>query len=73
VIDRYQFEERIAICLDSGMDISESEAVAARQFFKSCNLPTADDKADADRLGWSKMKMFRTMNREGLRGWTAKK
>jgi hypothetical protein len=73
VIDRYQFEERIAICLDSGMDISEAEAIAACQFFKSCNLPTADDKDDADRLGWSKMKMFRTMNREGLIEWTAKK
>lgn len=73
MIDRYQFEERIAICLDSEMDISEAEAVAARQFFKSCNLPTSDDKADADRLGWSIGKIFRTMNWEGFMEWTAKK
>jgi hypothetical protein len=64
VIDRYQFEERIAICLDSGMDISEAETVAARQFFKSCNILTADDKSDADRLGWSMGKMFRMINRK---------
>lgn len=69
MIDRHKFYERIAICLESRMSQRDSEAVAAREFFASCNLPTAEDKADADRLGWSKLKMFRTMNQEGLKEW----
>jgi hypothetical protein len=69
MIDRYKFYEKIAICLESHMSQRDSEAVAAREFFASCNLPTVEDKADADRLGWSKLKMFRTMNQEGLRLW----
>jgi hypothetical protein len=69
MIDKYRFYERIAICLESNMSQRDSEAVAVREFFASCNLPTVDDKADADRLGWSKLKMFRTMNQKGLRKW----
>ena len=69
MIDKYKFYERIAICLESHMSQRDSEAVAAREFFASCNLPTVEDKADADRLGWSKFKIFRTMNKEGLRLW----
>jgi hypothetical protein len=51
------------------MSQRDSEAIAAREFFASCNLPTIEDKADADRLGWSKLKIFRTMNQEGLKEW----
>jgi hypothetical protein len=69
MIDRHKFYERIAICLDSRMSQRDSEEVAAREFFASCNLPTIEDKADADRLGWSKLKIFRTMNQEGLKEW----
>lgn len=69
MIDKHRFYERIAICLESHMSQRVAEAVAAREFFASCNLLTAEDKADADRLGWSKLKMFRTMNREGLKEW----
>jgi hypothetical protein len=69
MIDPYQFEERICICIESGMSLRNAERVAAKQFFESCNLPTAEDKADADRLGWSKLKMFRTMNQEGIEEW----
>jgi hypothetical protein len=69
MIDRYKFYEKIAICLESHMSQRDSEAVAAREFFASCNLPTLEDKADADRLGWSKLKMFRTMNQEGIEEW----
>jgi hypothetical protein len=69
MIDPYQFEERICICIESGMSLRDTEKVAAKQFFGSCNLPTAEDKADADRLGWSKLKMFSTMNQEGLKEW----
>lgn len=70
MIDRYRFYERIAICLESHVSQSDAEGIAAREFFASCNLPAAEDKADADRLGWSKLKIFRTMNQEGLREWT---
>jgi hypothetical protein len=69
MIDPYQFEERICICIESGMSLRNAERVAAKQFFGSCNLPISEDKADADRLGWSKLKMFRTMNQEGFREW----
>jgi hypothetical protein len=69
MIDPYQFEERICICIESGMSRRDAERVVAKQFFGSCNLPTNDDKADANRLGWSKLKMFRTMNQEGFREW----
>jgi hypothetical protein len=64
-----EFYLEIAICLESHMSQRDSEAIAAREFFASCNLPTTEDKADADRLGWSKLKMFRTMNQEGFRQW----
>lgn len=69
MIDRYQFEERVAICLVDDVPIKIAEEIAARQFFGSCNLPTKEDIGDAQRLGWSIMKLFRMMNREGLRRW----
>jgi len=69
MIDQYQFEERICICLESGMSQADAERVAAKEFFASCNLPNAEDKKDAVRMGWSKLKMFRTMNQEGLKNW----
>ena len=69
MIDRYLFEERICICLESGMSQRNAERVAAKEFFGSCNLPTATDKAEAERLGWTSLKMFRAMNQVGLKRW----
>lgn len=69
MIDPYQVEERICICIESGLSQKEAERVAAKQFFWSCNLPTEEDKADAIRLGWSKLKMFRAMNQDGFENW----
>lgn len=69
MIDRYKYEERVAIISEYGKPTKIAEAETARSFFNSCNLPTVEDKADAVRLGWSKMKMFRTMNQEGLTIW----
>jgi hypothetical protein len=69
MIDPYQFEERICICIESGMSLRNAERVAAKQFFESCNLPTERSDADAQLIGWSKLKMFRTMNQEGLKEW----
>lgn len=69
MIDRCQYLERVAICVEAGVPIAKAEEIAARLFFASCNLPTIEDLADAERLGWSKIKMFRTMNQEGLKEW----
>lgn len=69
MIDKYQFFERVAICKESRLPASVAQEIAARQFFTSCNLPTEADKADAERIGWSKLKMFRVMNQGGLREW----
>lgn len=63
VIDTYDFDERLSICLESGVEQKRAEEIAARQFFKSANCPTEDELDDGYRQGFSKLKTFRTMNR----------
>ena len=70
MITKYDFDERVAICMESGIDQKTAEEVAARQFFKSCNLPTQDYLQEAERVGWGKLKAFRTMNQNGLDDWS---
>ena len=61
MIDLYEYEERISICVAD--DISEQDAEkTARREFENKHFLTAQDKRDSESLGWSKMKMFRMKN-----------
>lgn len=63
MIDLYDYEERICICMESGISFEGAESTAKRQFV-SKHFLTAQDKRDAEDLGWSKMKFFRMKNQE---------
>jgi hypothetical protein len=65
----YDFEERVSICMESGLSQPEAEEVAARDFFRSCNRPTKEQVEHGYSIGWTKLKTFRMMNRGGLEQW----
>jgi hypothetical protein len=69
MITKYDFDERVSICMESGVEQNRAEEIAARQFFKSCNCPTVEDLERGYNQGFGKLKTFRTMNRGGLERW----